>query len=298
MLPTITDGKQVQTLRRYSRNRVTLATNFRYILGMGSDETESLITGICKLCLQPARLRKSHILPKMAYAEVIDKKAHPRMVVVRDVVDGQISDKNQQTGYWEWLLCQSCETQFSKYETYASEHLFRSQLAAPANPKELLVRLDNLQYQPLKLFLLSILWRASVAKGPYFRCLDLGPQHEENLRRMLRAEDPGQADEYGCVITPLLPEPVIPVDGIVAMPARTRVDGHNGCLFQFRGFAFQFYVSRHRIPGGIQQAFLNPEGQLLMLRMRMGDFQPLRKLWNRCIDAIHREKRAEEAQGQ
>ena len=81
----------------------------------------------------------------------------------------------------------------------------------------------------LKLFLMSLLWRAGVAKGDFFRCVKLGP-HQERLREMLHAEDPSEPDEYGCLITPLLPEKEIAMESIVAMPFLTRTDGHNGCL--------------------------------------------------------------------
>ena len=44
--------------------------------------------GVCKLCGRWAELRRSHVLPDMAYADVIDPASHPRTVVVRDVDKG------------------------------------------------------------------------------------------------------------------------------------------------------------------------------------------------------------------
>lgn len=257
------------------------------------DELKKPSGGICKLCLKPAVLRRSHILPDMAYAGIIEKNLHPRMVIVQDVVEGRISDKTQQTGYREWLLCENCELRFSVYERYASEHFFRAKLTVPTSESDRLVRISGLNYAPLKLYLLSVLWRASVAEGRFFRCVDLGDRHEERLRQMLDAEDPGKADEYGCLITPLLPESFTRVEHLLSMPARTRTDQHNTCLFQYRGFVFHYYVSRHRISPGLRQTFLNEEGGLTMLWARMGNFAPIRGLWNRTVDAIHREKRTQ-----
>ncbi|MGI8967036.1 MAG: hypothetical protein ACR2H1_13250, partial [Limisphaerales bacterium] len=160
------------------------------------------IAGLCKLCGKQGELCKSHVLPDMAYNEVINSEAHPRMVIVHDVKEGQISDLSRQTGYWERLLCKECEAQFSKYETYASNHFLNVNLPTPSNAADRMITLKVDDYRPLKLFLMSVLWRVGVASGDFFRCVDLGP-HEARLRKMLHAENPGEPDDYGCLITPL-----------------------------------------------------------------------------------------------
>jgi hypothetical protein len=246
------------------------------------------IEGLCELCKDYGKLCKSHVLPDMAYEDVIDFTSHPRMVVVRDVEKGRVSDKTRQTGYQERLLCEECENQFSRYETYASNWLLSAKLPPPKEPRELLYVHKVDDYAKLKLFLMSLLWRVSVAKGEFFRCVKLG-RHEEELRQMLHAQNPGEPDEYGCLITQLLPENEIPVERFLAMPAMARVDGHNGCLLAFRGFAFQYYVSRHRIPEGVRRAFLNRSGEIIIARAHPGQIPPLRDLWNRCVRAIRRE---------
>src|SRR6266478_1690465 len=86
----------------------------------------------CRLCSSSATLCRSHVLPEMAYANVIDYTSHPRMVVVRDTKIGRISDTTRQTGFWERLLCEPCEGKFSRYETYASNHLLNVNFQRPA----------------------------------------------------------------------------------------------------------------------------------------------------------------------
>lgn len=243
---------------------------------------------ICALCLREAKLCKSHILPDFAYKEVIDYTFHPRMVVVRDLPRGRISDKTQQTGFWERLLCEKCESRFSKYEKYASEYLLTVKLSPPRSTTDRVITLQGLDYAPLKLFLLSVLWRVGVAKSDFFRCVKLGP-HEQRLREILDDEKPCDPGEYGCLITPLLPEQEIDVNQLIFQPLNTRTEGHNGCLLVFYGFAFQFFISRHALRPGVAHSFLNREGRLVMVWSRIGDFQPLRNLWSRTVQAIHRE---------
>jgi hypothetical protein len=217
------------------------------------------------------------------------------MVCVSDVPTGSVSDLTLQTGYWERLLCQKCETQFSRYEKYAAEHLLNLKFAIPKNVADRRIDLRGLDYLPLKLFLLSILWRVGVAKGDFFRCVTLGP-HAFRLRTMLANEDPGEPDEYGCMIVPFLPEPENDQSQLLFQPFRTRIQGHNGCLVSFRGFAFCFFISRHALAPGLVSSFLNRNGELMMVRARIRDFQPLRELWTQSLDAIRREALAD-AQG-
>lgn len=206
------------------------------------------------------------------------------MVVVRAANEGKLADTSRQTGFWERLLCHECEEKFGRYESYASRHLLNAHLPDP-NPSTGLIELTSIDYRLLKLFLLSLLWRVGVAQGEFFRCVDLGP-HEQRLRHMLDAENPGGPDDYGCLITPLMSEPDVPLERIVLMPMTTRLDSHNGCLLVFRGFVFQYFISKHRIADGVRRSFLNEDGEMSMLRSRGTQFPPIRELWQRCIRAL------------
>ena len=242
----------------------------------------------CRLCNNEATLKDSHIIPDLAYRAILDKQSHPRMVVVRNVTIGKVVDKTQQTGFKEHLLCGACEQQFSRYESYAAKELFNKSLPTPSqlDPLGRLLMLENLEYKPLKLFLISLLWRAGVASHNFFKCVKLGP-HETILHRMLLDENPGAATDYGCTVCSLLPEHEIDFREVMFQPLQTRTDGHNGYLFVLRGLAFSFYISNHQLSASIKQSFLSIEGNLPILRMRIGNYQPLCKLWNRSVGAIH-----------
>ena len=167
----------------------------------------------CRLCSSPATLCRSHILPEVAYADVIDYKSHPRMVAIRDTKSGKTSETNWQTGFWERLLCKKCEMKFSRYETYGANHLLNASLTPPIGSAHALTFLKVSDYARLKLLLLSILWRMDVATGDFFSGVDLG-KHGKQLQQMLLTEDPGEPDEYGCLITRFVTERDIPVDRI------------------------------------------------------------------------------------
>ena len=54
-------------------------------------------------------------------------------------------------------------------------------------------------YTKLKLFFLSVLWRAGASSQEFFKRVDLGP-HFDTLRNRLLNADPGQPDEYAVVL--------------------------------------------------------------------------------------------------
>jgi len=111
----------------------------------------------CKLCLNDAILRRSHIVPEFVYkpvfginrtAIVFEPKRHRR--------------SSRQTGYWDRLFCDDCEGRLGRLETYFADVWFNR----PLRPRQLEGQEVNnvgLDYARFKLFLLSILWRADLS---------------------------------------------------------------------------------------------------------------------------------------
>jgi hypothetical protein len=51
----------------------------------------------------------------------------------------------------------------------------------------------------LRMFALSILWRAAATTHAYYAPVDIGP-HEERLRRLILAGDPGSPDDFSVTL--------------------------------------------------------------------------------------------------
>jgi hypothetical protein len=99
-----------------------------------------------------------------------------------------------QKGLREFLLCEDCEQQFGRYEMYASK-VFYGGTPISGSRRKNSVLLRSLDYKPLKLFFMSLLWRFGVTSIEYYKGAILGP-HEARLRQMLLAENPGAYDDY------------------------------------------------------------------------------------------------------
>jgi len=190
--------------------------------------------GSCKLCGSVGVLKESHVIPDfyirgLEHKRVTGKKgvSQPFSFVLSTLAD--LADEEggaKQRGHWEkilgmkeYLLCGKCEQEFSEYESYARLFLYGntppplkklplgSRIAAPvgqAGLEDLLdVRKVIVDYKRLKLFQLSILWRAGVAKGSFFEDVNLGSFHEMKLRNLLSTKNPGLDTDYACLMVDL-----------------------------------------------------------------------------------------------
>lgn len=217
----------------------------------------------CKFCLREARLVKSHIIPEFMYeySRLYDKKH--RFFEIERAKDAREFEYKQK-GLREPLFCKECKDKMSKWEKYAKKTLYGGH-----NPKyvnqagrrcEEYVLFTGVDYKKFKLFLLSILWRASVTKLDEFSEISLGP-HEERIRKMIFEETPGNKDDYGCIITAVMLDNST-MKGFVIPGGTMRVHGHNCCRFFIGGLLYGFFVSKHNVPNQVRGLFLNRSNEL------------------------------------
>jgi hypothetical protein len=161
----------------------------------------------CRLCGDPATLKNSHIFSKMfvrAYASTIETGSHgveqPASILI-STVPGIASGQKQhgiferELGIVELLLCEKCEQQFGRYENWFRLNFYTGS-REKMSKKPITARTRTVEYQTLKLFILSLLWRASVASGAFFRRVSLGAKHEQKLASALLIESAGAAPFY------------------------------------------------------------------------------------------------------
>lgn len=236
---------------------------------------------ICRLCKKTAKLANSHIIPEFVFRTLYDKKHRFR--------SAQLDERKwewEQKGYREPMLCDNCEQKFSIWEHYASEQFFNKPLPTPisqGNSKAII--LNGLNYQKLKLFLLSILWRAGVTTHVYYKHVQLGHIHEERLRQMLLSENPGSAEDYACFIC------TINLDGnkfrdFFVEPTPSRVESHRCYRFVFSGFIFYYHVTSHRLPDSTRRLTLQLNGKLTISETELAEHPFLRDTFNKAKDAF------------
>lgn len=184
--------------------------------------------------------------------------------------------KNVQTGFREHLLCAKCENQIGHYEDYARKALFAPNCPI-YEPNVPLAELGNLEYRPLKLFQMSILWRMAVTSDFYYMNVDLG-KHEEKLRQSLLDEDPCEVWRYGTTLTTIINEQGKVDIGMMSPSAKEKYENQFRYVFAMTGMYWEIYVLTHPPMPKVKSDFLTPQGTWKMRQRFVWDIPAVQAL--------------------
>lgn len=233
----------------------------------------------CQLCSKKEKLCYSHIIPEFFYKPLYTDK-HKFLAIPSNK---ERNIPKLQKGFREYLLCRKCEDQINKYETYSKSFLSSifSSKGSPfaykrikdiAHPSSEALMYDNIDYKKFKLFLLSILWRASISSLPEFQFVDLGP-HNEKIRDMIFNENPGAQTDYPCII--YFMEGTKNLTRSIHPSLHQKIEGHNCFRFLITNFLFIYYVSSHRKPEDVRHFAIKENGTLGILLLSSNDYKSL-----------------------
>lgn len=221
--------------------------------------------GTCKLCQTPnVPLHASHIVPEFFYKRVYTK-SHKFTAIPKD------SDEHlsvEQKGYRENLLCQACETKLSKWEgklsQLANEIACDSYITCTASKIENIAILTGVDYSSIKMAIISIFWRMSVANHKLFASYDLGP-YANKFRTLLDQEQLPSGTEFPVLISKGLLDGNFHA-GILFPVGRGRYN--NDLIMQsvvLNGIVFDCIMTNTRkIPEEIMEFSLQPNGRVLV----------------------------------
>ncbi len=223
----------------------------------------------CKLCQENVDLvRKSHIIPDFMYKELFDDK---HRFFEAKIDDDAIKKRIHQSGIHEPnILCKKCENErLGNLERYASmffykrpPEFFRNEINRHGMKYTLC---KEIHYSNFRLFLLSIIWRASISKLPNFNDVNLGP-HENSIREMILYEDPGDPKVYPCLMVSYLNQKEIPHQ-IIGQFILSKKGGAYTYFILIGGILYIYFISHHNIPSWIYECVLNTECEMKIVHM-------------------------------
>jgi len=185
-------------------------------------------------------------------------------------------DQKLQTGEFESnILCQNCESLLSKYEGYAKDIFYGG-----GNIKYKDLKFENqknqqgvsytycqgIDYNKFKLFLLSILWKSSVSSKEFFEQIKLGP-HEDIIRKMIINGDPGDFDDYPCVLSTYLNHKKKIPPELIGQPARIKDNLGTRYSFLIGGVSYFYFISRATILRWVFEVAVNKRGEMKLIHM-------------------------------
>lgn len=223
--------------------------------------------GVCRLCLNRRKLcNKSHIIPEFMYRDLFDEKHR--------VISLSREDKKQefkQSGEHEKnILCEKCDNEvIGQYETYAKKVLYgggkilvKTKLYRTNKGMEY-IQAEGLDYKKFKLFLLSVLWRASISSNLFFTQVKLGP-HEDKLRNIILSGNPGPISLYPCIITTYRRFKEIPHQ-LIVRPWKQRLDNIISYSFLVSGMMYIFKITEEEKTEWILETTINKQGRVKIL---------------------------------
>ena len=149
----------------------------------------------CKFCGNETDLIKAHVIPAGLFRRLQRGKKPLEMMTNKA---GEYTKRRPVGVYDSTIVCSKCESIWQEWDNYAQLLLADKLLNGRVqyhNNKKICYIVDNYEYRRLKLFFISMVWRASVSSQPFFSKVSLG-QFEDVAKNHIASNDPGDSEVF------------------------------------------------------------------------------------------------------
>jgi len=199
----------------------------------------------CKMCFQDNPLIDAHIIPASFYRYL--KRGDTRPLEIHTNVKGEYKRKSHIGIYDKNILCKDCEEIFQRCDEYAQRILppdFKENNYITDNSgKKVGYKMENVNYNLLKMFFISLLWRASISTRKEFSRINIGP-FEEALRFMIQIGDPGDENVFSVIVSRFND---YLGKHFILDPHNEKFDGINFCRF-YLGAGYRVFIKVDKRP--------------------------------------------------
>lgn len=172
----------------------------------------------------------------------------------KEIINKKERPNKRFTGEFESdILCVSCDNIIlGTLDSYAINLFFKGfndDIVKIHNVKNLngydYSVIENIDYKKLKLFLLSILWRASISKRDFFRDVNLGP-YENIIREMILLNDPKESKDFP-IITYSTKDEKLNFNSLIGQPRKVKQNNSHVYIFVINGLIFLYFINNRFI---------------------------------------------------
>lgn len=202
----------------------------------------------CQFCEKLfSKLVKSHVILRSFYKALRDE-SKPYSIYL-EVGTEQNNKKYYQAGIHDSeIACETCERLFNSFDTHAYQVLTKAlaekKIYHDYNGHSCAYFIESVDYTKLKLFVLSMLWRAHASSHKFFSLIDLGP-HATTLCSYISSGIAPSSKEYEVVffyrVSQQYPGTLIP-------PWRDRIQGVNIYRFYLPDIVILIKVDKRPMP--------------------------------------------------
>lgn len=214
----------------------------------------------CKFCGECKSLIKSHIIPRSFYKELRGDFSKPYSIYL-EISEKEKIEKYYQAGIYDAeIVCEECEKLFCPFDQHGQEvlknALDRKDIQHDETGFPVAYKIDNADYTKLKLFALSMLWRANASSHRFFSHVDLG-NHEAVLRSYIFKGIAPPAERYSVAFTQYSDEDF---SEILIPPWRHRLDSINIYRFYLPSLTLLISVDKRPTSLNFQRIAINERG--------------------------------------
>lgn len=215
----------------------------------------------CKLCLQDKPLVDAHIIPRSMYP--FDFKNYEPLFLVSGI-ENPFRTRSRIGEFDRNLVCADCESLFSPWDAYA-KYLLAADVEESAKFSQGGVTYGHIvseyDFAKLKLFFVSLLWRADRTTRPMFDGIDVG-HFRDRLREMILNGDPGSTEEFSICLARFDNQKL---GTAVLNPHREKWYGINYSRFYLAGHVAYIKVDRRPTPDFLSDFSFRPDSPLCII---------------------------------
>ena len=199
-----------------------------------------MINGLCQYCLERKPLCEAHIIPKLYYKDLRDKDG--QFPLIKNNFERQRVKYIGDFGYDTNILCEDCDKSFGKkFENYIGS-LINDEGILSSNSHEFEYKIP-ISYKKLKLFLLLVLWRASISDRFMWSNVSLSFDKKDQIKEYLKNNS--LVDPYFFpTVCIQLSHNKIKNRFFIAMPESYESPESNYFTFIFGGYMWVFFLEK------------------------------------------------------
>lgn len=221
-------------------------------IGMPLRHSLAVMLKSCPFCLRPGKKVKAHIIPQ-AFFEDISEVDH----VLRQRELGRHSKKMPTWVYDDQIWCQSCEIKYGKWDSNAISILRTSIKNYPTDLHTYELQINNLN--ELRLFFISLIWRASTSKKRLYDEVSIG-SFADLAKNLLESGSPGSVENFSTIVSFSGTD-----EKLIASPVRVRYSGVWFYRFYLGRFNVNIKVSNQPTPKNLLPAVIGYKDVLVIL---------------------------------
>ena len=214
----------------------------------------------CKYCENLYRkLAKAHIIPRSFYKTFLGSSSGGD---VRRSIELKVKENDKKERYWQSgihdssMVCEKCEQLFNPFDKHGYEvlstALSKKMIYYRSDRKPYGYLVKNVDYHKLKLFFLSMLWRAHTSSTYFFSHVDLG-SHESVFRSYISKGQAPPSNKYEVVLFHPINQPP---GRVILRPRKGKIDGVNVYRFHLPDLFAIIKVDQRPLPKQLQPIVL------------------------------------------